>query len=77
MKVVIEPNDLSSGACAIIDQVCGDAVPYESLPGRTWTHITMELRYVYIMATKSYGITKKLRRLVCTPGDEYADIAPI
>jgi hypothetical protein len=77
LKAIIEAGDLVTGACTIVDDVSGVAIPYDTLPGMHWTQLTLELRYVYIMSTKAYGITKKIRRMTVTPGEEYAAITPI
>lgn len=76
-KAAIDPTDCASGRCKIVEQATGEDVPFEELPGMQWHTIILELRYVYIQATKSYGITKKLRYLSCTRSDEEGDIVPL
>lgn len=76
-KAAIEPDDCVSGKCKIVDCITGALVPFDQLPGRTWNKIIIELRYVFIQATKSYGISKKLRYLSCTPVDDDFDLEPL
>ena len=76
-KAAIDPADCASGRCKIVEQATGEDVPFEELPGMQWNKIILELRYVYIQATKSYGITKKLRYLSCTRSEGEGDIVPL
>ena len=76
-KAVIDPDDCLSGKCKIVDRETGDKVPFDILPGMTWHKIILEFRYIYIQATKSYGITKKLRYLSCSAADEEAEMEPL
>lgn len=76
-KASIEPEDCASGKCKIVDSVTGAPVPFDQLPGMTWNKIILELRYVFIQATKSYGISKKLRYLSCTPVEDDLDLEPL
>ena len=65
-KASIEPDDCTSMRCKIVDKDTGDIVPFHMLPGRTWHKAIFEFKYVFIQATKSYGITKKLRYMLCS-----------
>jgi len=76
-KASIDPEECLNGKCKILDKVTGDTIPYESLPGMKWHKIILEFRYIYIQATKSYGITKKLRYIVCSSDEEDGDIIPL
>lgn len=76
-KASIEPEECVNGKCKIVDHDTGDTVPYENLPGMKWHKIILELKYIYIQATKSYGITKKLRYIVCSSEDDDSDIVPL
>lgn len=76
-KAVIEPDDCLSGKCKIVDKETGVIVPFDVLPGMTWHKIILEFRYIYIQATKSYGITRKLRYLSCSPANEEEDVEPL
>jgi len=76
-KAVIEPDDCQNGRCKIVDRESNEVVPFCNLPGMVWHKAIFELRYVYIQATRSYGITKKLRYLSCSEGEEYGEVVPI
>jgi hypothetical protein len=76
-KAVIEPDDCLNGRCKIVDKDTGEAVPFAMLPGMMWHKIILEFRYIYIQATKSYGITRKLRYLSCSPQEEFEDMDPL
>jgi hypothetical protein len=76
-KATIDPDDCTSGKCTIVDHSSGERVPFAELPGKTWNKVVLELRYVFIQATKSYGITKKLRYMSCTSVDDDFEIVPL
>jgi hypothetical protein len=76
-KAVIDPEECLNGKCKIVDSDTGAMVPFDVLPGMTWHKIILEFRYIYIQATKSYGITRKLRYLSCSAADEDGDIDPL
>ena len=77
-KAGIDPDDCTSGRCKIVDHETGDIVPFHLLPGMTWHKVVFELRYVFVQATKSYGVTKKLRYLSCSSKDEdEGEIVPL
>lgn len=64
-------TDLSSGKCRIVDIDTGDTmVGIDDLPGRTWHKAVFELKHVYILGTKSFGITKSLRYLSTSKQDD-------
>jgi hypothetical protein len=69
-KATLEPAECISGKCKIVDAETNQVVPYVDLPGMKWHKIIVELKYIYIQSTKSYGITKKLRYLSCSGGNE-------
>lgn len=76
-KAVLDPEDCKTGRCKIVDRETNESLPFESVPGMLWHKAIFELRYVYIQATRSYGITKKLRYLSCSEADDFGDIVPI
>jgi hypothetical protein len=76
-KAAVDPDECLNGKCKIVDRDTKESVPLDQLAGRSWYKIILELRYVYIQATKSYGITKKLRYLSCSPMDEDGEIEPL
>ena len=77
VKAAIDPNECASGRCKIVDQDTGDTVSFEELPGMKWHKAILEFRYVYIQATKSYGVTKKLRYLSCSRAEQDGEIIPL
>jgi len=77
-KAAIDPDECTSGRCKIIDLDTGTTVPFQNLPGMNWHKVIFELRYVFIQATKSYGVTKKLRYILCSsPDDDDAELDPL
>lgn len=76
-KAVIEPDECDNGRCMIVDRDTNECIPFCNVPGMKWHKAILELRYIYIQATRSYGITKKLRYLSCSEGDEYGELVPI
>jgi len=76
-KAGIDPGECTSGRCKIVHKDTGEIILYENLPGMTWHKVILELRYVFIQATKSYGITKKLRYISCSSDDDFGDIEPL
>jgi hypothetical protein len=76
-KAQIDVVDCSNGKCKIVDSDTGLDIPFDMLPGMRWHKMIVEFRYIYIMSTKSYGITRKLRYLSCSALEEDVDIAPL
>jgi hypothetical protein len=76
-KASIDPDDCTSGKCKIVDKETGEILPFSRLPGMTWHKVVFEMRYVFIQATKSYGITKKLRYILCSSDDDDEEIVPL
>lgn len=76
-KAAIDPEDCVSRKCKIVDKDTGDIVPFHILPGMTWHKVVFELRYVFVQATKSYGVTEKLRYLSCTAKEDDGEIVPL
>jgi hypothetical protein len=76
-KAAIDPEDCVSRRCKIVDKDTGDIVPFHALPGMTWHKVVFELRYVFIQATKSYGVTKKLRYILCSSEEDEGEIEPL
>ena len=76
-KAAIEPEDCTTGRCKIVDKDTGDIVPFHMLPGMNWHKAVFELRYVFVQATKSYGVTKKLRYILCTSKEDDGEIIPL
>jgi hypothetical protein len=69
-------TDLVAGKCRIVDSDSGEPVDIKDVPGRKWHKAIFEFRHVYILGTKSFGITKTLRYL-STSDEDSGDIIPL
>jgi hypothetical protein len=76
-KATIDPEECNTGRCKIVDKDTGDIIPFHLLPGMTWHKVVFEFRYVFVQATKSYGVTKKLRYILCTAKEDDGEIEPL
>jgi hypothetical protein len=76
-KAAIEPDDCANGRCKIVDKDTGDIVPFHMLPGMSWHKVVFEFRYVFVQATKSYGVTKKIRYILCSSKEDEGEIEPL
>ena len=76
-KATIDGAMVESCACKIVDQSTGECIAKEELPGMSWVRMILEFKYVYIQATKAYGITRMLRYIECAGGAELDDIVPL
>jgi hypothetical protein len=76
-KATIDPDECVSGRCKIVDKETSEIIPFALLPGMNWHKVIFELRYVFIQATKSYGITKKLRYIMCSSNEDDDEIEPL
>jgi hypothetical protein len=77
MKTAVDGIDLTNGNCVIIDKDSKNVLPIEELPGMNWHRAIVELRHVYIQATKSYGITRKIRFLECSENNMAESVIPL
>ena len=77
LKTAVDNIDLTNGKCVIVDRDSKDVLPVEQLPGMNWHRAIVELRHVYIQASKAYGITRKLRFLECSENAMAEDIVPL
>ena len=75
-KASIDPDECTNNKCKIVDD-SGNYVTFSDLPGMTWNKIILEFRWIYIQATKSYGITKRLKYMLCTPIEDEGEIEPL
>ena len=76
-KATIDPEECNTGRCKIVDKDTGDIIPFHMLPGMTWHKVVFEFRYVFVQATKSYGVTKKLRYILCAAKEDDGEIEPL
>jgi hypothetical protein len=42
----------------------------EELPGKRWKQIILEFKFIYILSSKSYELTRRLRYLSCEEADD-------
>lgn len=76
-KATIDPVLVETQACRIIDGNTGEELSMEHLPGMEWSRMILELKHVYVQSTKSYGMTRVLRYIECTGGDDLDEIVPL
>ena len=76
-KAGIETAECSTGVCKIVNRDTAEIVSFENLPGMLWHKVIFELRYIYIQSKQTFGITKKLRYLSCSEGEERGEVLPI
>lgn len=77
MKTALDASDLTNGMCKLVDKNTNEVLSLEELPGMNWHTAIVELRHVYIQATKSYGVTRKLRYMTCSENALAETIVPI
>ena len=77
MKTAVDVVDLTNGNCVLLDKDTKEVLPVEELPGMNWHRAIVELRHVYIQATKAYGITRKLRFLECSENSMAESVVPL
>jgi hypothetical protein len=77
VKSKFNKNDILSGKCRIVDAESNEVINYADLPGRKWHKAVFELRHMYILGTKSFGVTKVLRYLSTSDEDGDGVIDPL
>ena len=77
MKTALDATDLTNGMCKLVDKNTKESLSIAELPGMNWHTAIVELRHVYIQATKSYGVTRKLRHLTCSENAMAETIIPL
>ena len=63
--------------CRIIDMETNEPVQLTDLPGRKWHKAVFEFKQVYILGTKSFGITKVLKYLLTSGTNSDDDFEPL
>lgn len=61
----------------ILDMETNEEVPYSELPGRKWHKAVFEFKQVYILGTKSFGVTKVLKYLLTSNVDNDDEFEPL
>ena len=77
LKSIVERADIETGRCQLRDADSGSSLQLTDLAGMKWTKAIIELRSVYILANRSYGISKRLRYLECSEGPLAEEIIPL
>jgi hypothetical protein len=76
-KASLNIKDITSGRCRIIDDGSGEKVDLVDLAGRQWHKAIFELKHIYILGTKSFGISKRLRYLSTSSEEDFLDFEPL
>ena len=75
-KASFETSDCENNKCTIVTQD-GDRVNFRDLPGMGWHKAVFELKQVYILGNKSFGISKRLRYLQVSENEKDELIVPL
>jgi hypothetical protein len=76
IKSAVDRSDVETGICRLVDQD-GHRLELSDLPGMRWTKAVIEIRSIYILSNRSYGISKRLRYIECAESDEMEEIIPL
>lgn len=77
MKATFDVSEIEQGSCKIREFETGTDIDFQSLAGMSWHRAIVELRYLYIQSSKSYGFAKRLRYLEVSEGYNSEDVLPI
>lgn len=77
LKSNVDKADVETDKCQLRDRDTGDRLQLEDLAGMNWHKAVVELRSVYVLANRSYGISKRLRYLECSEGPLAEEIIPL
>lgn len=76
-KASFNMRDLTDGKCQMIHSENGEKLTLEDLPGMKWKVVIVEFKFAYILSSKSYGITRRLRYISCEAKDDELEIVPL
>lgn len=76
-KASFDMRDMVDGKCKIVNAESKEKVSLEDLPGMKWKVIIVEFKFAYILSTKSYGMTRRLRYISCEERDDELDVMPL
>jgi hypothetical protein len=76
-KASFDMRDLQDGKCKIINADTKERICLEDLPGMKWKVVIVEFKFVYILSSKSYGMTRRLRYISCEERDDELEIMPL
>jgi hypothetical protein len=76
-KASLNKNDILGGRCRITDVETGEKVDATDLAGRNWHKAVFELKHIYILGTKSFGISKTLRYLSTSREEDNEELEPL
>jgi hypothetical protein len=76
-KASLQNKELIDGTCVLVNADTKQKISLEELPGKRWKQIILEFKFIYILSSKSYGLTRRLRYLSCEDADDQFDIVPL
>jgi hypothetical protein len=76
-KASLQNKDLNDGTCVPVNADTKEKMSLEELPGKRWKQIILEFKFIYILSSKSYGLTRRLRYLFCEEADDELQIVPL
>lgn len=76
-KASFDTNDVNAKRCRIVYHGTQETLDPDDLPGMTWKVAIIELKFIYMQASKSFGTTRRLRYLSCEEQDDFLDIQPL
>ena len=76
-KASLNNKELNDGTCVLLNADTKEKMSLEELPGMRWKQIIVEFKFIYILSSKSYGLTRRLRYLSCEESDDKLEIVPL
>jgi hypothetical protein len=76
-KTSFQLKELFDGTCLVVNADTKENVSLEDLPGKWWKQFIVKFKFVYIMSSKSYGLTRCLPYLSYEEPDDELEIIPL
>jgi hypothetical protein len=76
-KASLQNKELNDGTCVLVNAETKEKMSLEELPGKRWKKIILEFKFIYILSSKSYGLTRRLRYLSCEEADDQLQVVPL
>jgi hypothetical protein len=76
-KASLQNKELNDGTCVLVNADTKEKMALDQLPGKRWKQIIVEFKFIYILSSKSYGLTRRLRYLSCEDADDELEIVPL
>jgi hypothetical protein len=76
-KASLQNKELNDGTCVLVNADTKEKMALDQLPGKRWKQIIVEFKFIYILSSKSYGLTRRLRYLSCEDADDELEIIPL